>query len=57
MSTPQHRGKIKNVRKSNGGFAYDRVAPGVTFPSDRLDDEEIKKLSSEVKVYQKEEEK
>ncbi len=56
MSTPQHKGKIKNVRKSNGGYFYDRVAPGVTLPSDHKTDEEIARLSSAVTVYKKGEE-
>lgn len=53
MSEATHKGKIKNVRAvPTGGFIYDRVAPGVTFPSDKLTDKELAELSGPVTIIE-----
>ena len=49
MTTPKHKGKIKNVWA--GGFGYERVAPGITLPNEHLKGEALRAMSGEVKVY------
>lgn len=56
MSTVKHRGSITNTHVSNGGICYVRKQPGITFPSDSMTADEIKEMSSEVKVYKNGEE-
>lgn len=51
MSTVKHRGRITNTGQRNGGISYVRKQPGITFPSDSMTADEIKAMSSEVKVY------
>lgn len=56
MSTVKHRGSITSTNVSNGGISYVRKQPGITFPSDSMTSDEIKAMSSEVKVFKNGEE-